>query len=102
MVFLLMIRNFYFPTCELPVTMHLSFSFLKLRSKERMGEVFDWDGTITGTPMTTVVRDQPFYASSLCESRPHWGNMSICPHRYVSGKGTGVGYGNPYGKNLIS
>ena len=66
-----------------------------------MGQIFDWDGTITGTPKSMVVRDQPFYTSSLCEPRPHWGNMSICPHRYVSAEGSGTGYGD-LSKNLYS
>ena len=57
-----------------------------------MGQIFDWDGTITGIPKAMIVRDQPFYVSSLCESRPNWGNMSICPHQYVSAEGTGSGY----------
>ena len=61
---------------------------------ERMGQIFDWDGTITGIPKSMVVRDQPFYTSSLCEPRPHWGNMSICPHRYVSAEGSGSGFGD--------
>ena len=55
-----------------------------------MGQIFDWDGTITGKPGSTIVRDQPFYTSSLCESRPNWGNMSICPHQYVRAEGTGT------------
>ena len=59
---------------------------------ERMGQIFDWDGTITGKPRHFVVRDQPFYTSSLCEPKPNWGNMSICPHRYVDGAGTGAGF----------
>ena len=57
-----------------------------------MGQIFDWDGTITGKAGSTIVRDQPFYTSSLCESRPNWGNMSICPHQYVAAEGTGTGY----------
>ena len=57
-----------------------------------MGQIFDWDGTITGKPGSTIVRDQPFYTSSLCESRPNWGNMSICPHQYAAAEGTGTGY----------
>ena len=61
-------------------------------SKERMGQILDLDGTITGKPGSTIVRDQPFYTSSLCESRPNWGNMSICPHQYVKTQGTGTGY----------
>ena len=47
---------------------------------------------ITGHPQWTVVRDQPFYSSSLCQPHPHWGNMTSCPHRYVNGAGTGDGY----------
>ena len=50
-----------------------------------MGDIFDWDGTITGHPQWTVVRDQPFYSSSQCLPRPHWGNMTICPHRQQQG-----------------
>ena len=57
-----------------------------------MGHIFDWDGTITGHPQWTVVRDQPFYSSSRCSPRPHWGNMTVCPHRYVNGMGTGDGF----------
>ena len=63
-------------------------------ANERMGQIFDWDGTITGIPKSMVVRNQPFYTSSLCEPRPHWGNMSICPHRYVTAEGSGTGYGD--------
>ena len=49
--------------------------------------VFDWDGTITGIPLSTVVKDRPFFTSSLSSSRPHWGNMSVCPHRYSEAGG---------------
>ena len=56
--------------------------------------MFDWDGTITGVPLSTVVRDTPFFTSSWCEARPHWGNMSICPHRYTEAGGSGSGYGH--------
>ena len=59
---------------------------------ERMGNIYDYDGTITGHPEWTVVRDQPFYSSALCQPRPHWGNMTACPHRYVNGAGTGDGF----------
>ena len=48
--------------------------------------------TITGQAGWTVVRDQPFYSSSLCQPRPHLGNMTSCPHRYVNAAGTGSGY----------
>ena len=58
--------------------------FFLSRDTERMGDIFDWDGTITGRPQWTVVRDQPFYSSSQCEPRPHWGNMTVCPHRQLS------------------
>ena len=54
--------------------------------------MFNWDGTITGIPLSTVVKDRPFFTSSLCSSRPHWGNMSVCPHRYSKAGGTGASY----------
>ena len=56
---------------------------------DRRGILFDWDGTITGRPMSTVVKDEPFFTSSLCTSHPHWGNMSICPHRFSESGGSG-------------
>lgn len=68
------------------------FAFGGIGDQERMGQVLDWDGTITGKARHTVVRDQPFYTSDLCQSKPHWGNMSVCPHRYVLGSGTGSSY----------
>ena len=55
-----------------------------------MGLVLDWDGSITGMPMSTVVKDTPFFTSSLCNPKPHWGNMSVCPHRYTGAGGTGA------------
>ena len=84
------------------------FTYLS-RNTERMGDIYDWDGTITGHPHWTAVRDQPFYSSSQCEPRPHWGNMTVCPHRqlslrvslgnyhfpfsrFVNGRGTGDGF----------
>ena len=72
----------------------LHICYLHTSASERMGQIFDWDGTITGIPKSMVVRNQPFYTSSLCEPRPHWGNMSICPHRYVTAEGSGTGYGD--------
>ena len=81
-----------------------------------MGELFDFDGTITGHAGWMVARDQPFYTSAWlvyfiqiyiffyhfiifcsttftrCEDKPHWGNMSACPHRYVNMAGTATGY----------
>ena len=68
------------------------FNGQNTRSTERMGQIFDWDGTITSQAMSMIVRDQPFYTSSWCEARPHWGNMSICPHRYVNAAGYGSGF----------
>ena len=35
-----------------------------LRDTERMGELFDFDGTITGHAGWMVARDQPFYTSA--------------------------------------
>ena len=68
------------------------FTFGGNGDTERMGNIFDYDGTITGHAGWTVVRDQPFYSSARCEPRPHWGNMTSCPHRYVNGAGTGSGF----------
>ena len=53
------------------------------QNKERRGLVVDEDGTITGWPHSTIVPDRPFFTSTLCDSRPHWGNMSVCPHHYA-------------------
>jgi hypothetical protein len=61
------------------------------RNGERRGLVHDEDGTITGVPGTTIVPDRPFYRSSLCQARPHWGNMTVCPHPYLS-MGDNQGY----------
>ena len=62
------------------------YSFGAHKSEYR-GLAYDIDGTITGWPGTTIVPDRPFFTSSLCESRPHWGNMSVCPHTYASIRG---------------
>ena len=56
-----------------------------------MGQIFDWDGSITGMPKSTIVRDQPFYTSESCVSKPQWG-MSACPHTYVSAEDSNSGY----------
>ena len=61
------------------------------RDTERMGQIFDWDGSITGMPKSTIVRDQPFYTSDSCVSKPQWG-MSACPHTYVSAEDSNSGY----------
>ena len=61
------------------------------RDTERMGQIFDWDGSITGMPKSTIVRDQPFYTSESCVSKPQWG-MSACPHTYVSAEDSNSGY----------
>ena len=54
------------------------------KNGERRGLVHDLDGTITGVPGSTIVPDRPFYRSGLCQARPHWGNMTVCPHTYLS------------------
>ena len=59
---------------------------------DRRGILFDWDGTITGTPMASVVKDEPFTTSSLCTAHPNWGNMSVCPHRFSESGGSGDSY----------
>jgi len=65
------------------------------KNSERRGLVYDIDGTITGWPDTTIVPDRPFFTSSLCESHLNWGNMSVCPHTYLSFQDSkGYGKGN--------
>merc|ERR1712156_449149 len=59
---------------------------------DRRGILFDWDGTITGTPMASVVKDEPFTTSSLCTAHANWGNMSVCPHRFSESGGSGDSY----------
>jgi len=54
------------------------------RNGERRGLIQDVDGTITGWSNTIIVPDRPFFTSSLCEPRSHWGNMSVCPHPYAT------------------
>merc|ERR1711970_929094 len=66
-------------------------SYPGVGAKER-GIVLDWDGTITGYPRSTVVRDEPIWTSRFCIPYLHWGNMSVCPHRYTGSGGTGSGY----------
>ena len=59
---------------------------------DRRGIILDWDGSITGLPLSAVVKNNPFFTSSLCAGRDHWGDMAVCPHRYSEIAGTGTGY----------
>ena len=55
---------------------------------DRRAILFDWDGTITVRPMASVVKDEPFFTSSLCTPHPHWGNISVCLHRFSESGGS--------------
>ena len=50
------------------------YSYAAHKSEYR-GLAYDADGTITGWSGVTIVPDRPFFTSSLCEARPHWGNI---------------------------
>ena len=43
----------------------------------------DKDGLLTGTVNASVVPDFPLYKGPQCLDRPDWGNMMVCPYRYV-------------------
>ena len=43
----------------------------------------DKDGMLTGTVNASVVSDFPIYKGPECLSRPDWGDLLICPYRYV-------------------
>ncbi|RUS91903.1 hypothetical protein EGW08_000305, partial [Elysia chlorotica] len=42
----------------------------------------DYDGSLTGTANTQVIRDRPFFTGPECLSKPEW-NMAICPYKYA-------------------
>ncbi|GFO45244.1 transmembrane protein 2-like [Plakobranchus ocellatus] len=42
----------------------------------------DYDGSLTGTANTQIVRDRPFYTGPECLSKPEW-SMAICPYKYA-------------------
>ena len=44
---------------------------------------FDKDGILTGTVNASVVSDLPIYKGPECLLRPDWGDLLICPYRYV-------------------
>ena len=44
---------------------------------------FDKDGMLTGTVNASVVSDLPIYKGPECLLRPDWGDLLICPYRYV-------------------
>ena len=44
---------------------------------------FDKDGMLTGRVNASVVSDFPIYKGPECLSRPDWGDLLICPYRYV-------------------
>ena len=41
----------------------------------------DADGSVTGTAMQTITRNDPFLLTGDCKLRPNW-NMAYCPHTY--------------------
>ncbi|GFO45245.1 transmembrane protein 2-like [Plakobranchus ocellatus] len=42
----------------------------------------DYDGSLTGTANTQIVRDRPFFTGPECLSKPEW-DMAICPYKYA-------------------
>ena len=48
----------------------------------------DVDGSLTGTPDTYIVRNRPFFTGPECLARPDWGDLSVCPYRYIKVGGT--------------
>ncbi|KAK3713278.1 hypothetical protein RRG08_043860 [Elysia crispata] len=42
----------------------------------------DYDGSLTGTANTQIVRDRSFYVGPECLSHPEW-YMSVCPYKYA-------------------
>ena len=44
---------------------------------------FDKDGMLTGRVNASVVSDFPIYKGPECLSRPDWGDLLICPYRYI-------------------
>ena len=52
------------------------YSYAAHKSEYR-GLAYDADGTITGWSGVTIVPDRPFFTSSMCEARPHWGNILL-------------------------
>ena len=43
----------------------------------------DRDGTLTGMKKAAVVPNFPLYDGPLCQKRSDWGNMLVCPYRYI-------------------
>ena len=41
----------------------------------------DADGSVTGTALQTITRNDPFLLTGDCKLRPNW-NMAYCPHTY--------------------
>ena len=65
-----------------------------------MGQIFDWDGTITGKPGSTIVRDQPFYTSSEINRQGDYRNNKKLIEKIMLDENTNfIPYFN--GKNLF-
>ena len=43
----------------------------------------DKDGMLTGTVDAAVVPNFPLYKGPECLVRPDWGDLMICPYRYI-------------------
>ena len=47
----------------------------------------DKDGVLTGTVNASVMPDFPLYKGPECLSRPDWGDLLVCPYRYIKVRG---------------
>ncbi|KAK7098321.1 cell surface hyaluronidase CEMIP2-like isoform X2 [Littorina saxatilis] len=66
----------------------------------RMQYFFDKDGKLTGTVNASVVNDIPLYKGPECLERHDWGDLLVCPYRYV--KLELLGKGGNLGKDIAS
>jgi hypothetical protein len=44
---------------------------------------YDKDGKLTGRVNASVVPNYPLYKGPECLVKPDWGDLMVCPYRYV-------------------
>ena len=49
---------------------------------ERVQTFRDLDGSVTGTPNSTIIKPYEFYVTEYCVYQPYW-RMAVCPFLYA-------------------
>ncbi|GFR65862.1 transmembrane protein 2-like [Elysia marginata] len=59
-----------------------SSPYWKILDGNELTTFHDYDGSLTGTANTQIVRNRPFYVGPECLFKPQW-DMAVCPYKYA-------------------